>query len=49
MHQVGYKSMPKLKSWIQWFLSLEDHDLYLEVDLDFINDKMNLIGIKSNF
>lgn len=27
-----YKTLPKLKNWIQWFLSLEDHEYYLEVD-----------------
>ena len=46
---MSYKPIPKLKSWIQWFLSLEDHDLYLEVDLDFVADKMNLLGLKSSF
>lgn len=35
--------------WIQWFLSLEDHEFLLEIDKEFIEDKMNLIGIRESF
>jgi len=35
--------------WIQWFLSLEDHEFFLEIDREFILDKFNLIGLKKLF
>lgn len=52
MEGVNYAEMmkqPMNVGWIQWFLSLEDHDLLLEVETEFIKDKMNLIDIKRNF
>jgi hypothetical protein len=30
-----------ITGWISWFLSLEDHEFYLEIDREFIIDKMN--------
>lgn len=38
-----------LAGWIQWFLSLQDHDFLLEVDRDFISDKMNLLKLREHF
>ena len=35
--------------WIQWYLSLEDHDLLVEVDKEYITDKFNLIKLKEHF
>lgn len=35
--------------WIQWFVSLEDHYFYCEVDEDYINDGFNLFGLKHRF
>jgi hypothetical protein len=40
---------PQFAGWIQWYLSLEDHDFLIEVDKDFINDKFNLIKLKDHF
>jgi hypothetical protein len=34
-------------TWMQWFLSLEDHEFLVEVEAQFIKDKFNLIGLKS--
>lgn len=49
---MGYPKVPSLPpnfGWIQWFLSLEDHDFFVEVDKDFIEDKMNLLQLRDNF
>lgn len=35
--------------WIEWYLALEDHEFLLEVDLDFIKDKRNLLNLKREF
>ena len=35
--------------WIQWYLSLEDHEYLLEIDSEYLNDKMNLLGMKLPF
>jgi CRISPR/Cas system-associated protein Cas10 (large subunit of type III CRISPR-Cas system) len=43
------QQMPVLTSWMQWFLSLEDHDFLIEIDRDFISDKMNLLNLRDNF
>lgn len=40
---------PMLTGWIQWFISLEDHDFLLEIDVDFINDKMNLLKLREEY
>jgi hypothetical protein len=34
-------------TWMQWFLSLEDHEFLVEVEIEFIKDKFNLIGLKA--
>lgn len=50
--EMNYSKMPPAKlynGWMQWFISLEDHDFLLEIDKDFINDKMNLIGLRDHF
>ncbi len=39
------KEQSIISSWIQWFLALEDHDFLVEVDADFITDKMNLLKL----
>jgi casein kinase II subunit beta len=36
-------------NWMQWFLALEDHDFLVEVDREFLNDKMNLLCLSENF
>lgn len=38
-----------LTGWIQWFISLSDHDFLLEVDREFLSDKMNLLGLREHF
>ena len=40
------KAFPKMRGWIQWFLALEDHEFYLEVEKEFVEDKMNLVGLR---
>ena len=32
--------------WIQWFCQLDGNEYFVEIDEDFIKNKMNLIGIK---
>ena len=42
----GYPKVPQIPpnfGWIQWFLNLEDHEFFVEVDKEFIEDKMNLL------
>ena len=34
---------------MQWFLALEDHDFLVQVDREFIADKMNLLCLSENF
>ena len=34
------------KSWVQWYLALEDHDYLVEVERGFITDKFNLIKLR---
>ena len=33
-------------SWIHWFCKLEGNEFFVEIDEDFIKNKINLIGIK---
>lgn len=35
-----------IESWLQWYLSLEDHDFLVEVENDFMKDKFNLIKLR---
>ena len=35
--------------WIQWFCGLEGNDFLVEIDEEFIRDKMNLYGLKHKF
>lgn len=49
---LGYPQIPQLPpnfGWIQWFLSMEDHEFFVEVDREYIEDKMNLLQLKSHF
>ena len=32
--------------WIHWFCKLEGNEFFVEIDEDFIRNKLNLIGIK---
>ena len=32
--------------WILWFCKLEGNEFFVEIDEDFIRNKLNLIGIK---
>ena len=41
--------LPPDIGWVQWFLAIDDHDLLLEVEKEFILDKQNLIGLKKAF
>jgi casein kinase II subunit beta len=36
----------EIKSWLQWYLALEDHDFLVEVERDFLKDKFNLINLR---
>lgn len=43
---IGYSKVPQIPpnfGWIQWFLSNEDHEYFVEVDKEYIEDKMNLL------
>ena len=40
---------PRATSWIQWYLSLEDHEFLMEIDKEFLEDKSNLLQIKREF
>jgi len=33
-------------NWIQWYLTLEDHDFYVEIDRAFLEDPLNLVKLK---
>ena len=33
-------------SWIQWYLTLDDHDFFVEVDRAFLEDPLNLVKLK---
>jgi len=35
-----------IESWLQWYLSLEDHDFLVEVERNFMKDKFNLIKLR---
>ena len=46
MEELNYQKLLEqamCKEWIKWYLSLEDHDLLIEVERDFMLDKMNLL------
>lgn len=50
MEDPGYPPLlPSNLGWIQWFLNLEDHEFFVEVDKEFIEDKMNLLKLNQNF
>ena len=49
VHHIGGKTFPIARTWIQWLKTLEDHDLYLDIDIDYLTDKMNYIGLKAHF
>ena len=49
---LNFQKLPsqvQYSTWVQWYLSLEDHEFLVEVDRDFISDKFNLIKLKENF
>lgn len=33
-------------NWIQWYLALEDHDFFVEIDSPFLEDPLNLVKLK---
>eukprot|EP01071_Lankesteria_metandrocarpae_P014174 Lankesteria_metandrocarpae@DN8176_c0_g1_i1.p1 len=35
------------ETWIHWFLNLEGHEFLIEVEEDYIRDRFNLFGLKS--
>lgn len=37
------------EGWINWFISLEDHQFFCKVDDDYITDTFNLYGLKQMF
>jgi len=32
--------------WISWFIELEGHEFFVEVDVEYIRDSFNLYGLK---
>ena len=49
---MNFHNIPAIKQfngWIQWFLSQEDHEFLVEIERDFIGDKMNLLGLRDHF
>ena len=36
----------ELKCWLQWYLALEDHDFFVEIEREYIMDKINLVKIR---
>lgn len=36
------------ETWISWFCSLAENQLFCEVEKPFINDSFNLFGLKNN-
>ena len=47
-HQLYEKDMKpiELKSWLQWYLALEDHEFLVEVEREFLKDKFNFINLR---
>ena len=39
----------ELEGWIPWFCNLDDHHFFCEVDIQFIQDRFNLHGLKKKF
>lgn len=42
-------SSDESEGWINWFISLEDHQFFCKVDDDYITDNFNLFGLKPMF
>lgn len=38
----------ELKSWLQWYLALEDHDFMVEVEREFMLDKFNFMKLRES-
>lgn len=36
----------ELKCWMQWYLALEDHDFFVEIEREYIMAKLNLVKIR---
>ena len=32
--------------WISWFIELEGHEFFVEVDVEYIRDSFNLFGLR---
>ena len=39
-------SSEEIEGWITWFIELEGHDFFIEVDEVFLKDPFNLYGLK---
>ena len=40
-------SSSNMETWVQWYCSLPGHELYCEVDQNYIADNFNLFGIRN--
>lgn len=47
MMEAGAYGKPlELKSWLQWYLALEDHEFLVEIENEFLKDKFNFINLR---
>lgn len=35
----------EVKTWVEWYLIQEDHDYMVEIDINYISDKFNLVKL----
>ena len=39
------QSQMEVKTWVEWYLIQEDHDYMVEIDINYIADKFNLVKL----
>lgn len=49
MSESSSYSSDQSEGWINWFISLEDHQFFCKVDDEYITDTFNLYGLKQMF
>ena len=44
----GKEGVLEIKCWLQWYLALEDHDFFVEIEREYIMDQFNLIKLRES-